>query len=179
MTTCCQSSSFRDDVRNSTITISDNSAVVAYVQDEERRGRSMRTETYGFSVAAGKDFDRALDTVVQELKKEGFGIVTDINFQTILKDKLAVDEMRYRILGACDPSLAYQAIRADPDIGLLLPCNIVVREDREGNVTVAFTAPEALLGLVNRDDITKLGMHVRRRFERVRDVLVAKTRRAA
>ena len=139
----------------------------------------MKTGTYGFSVAAGKDFDRALDIVVHELKNEGFGIVTDIDFQTILKEKLAVDGPRYRILGACNPSMAYQALKADPDIGLLLPCNVVVREDREGNVTVAFTAPEALLGLVNRDDITKLGMEIRRRFEDVSGVLGAKTRLAA
>jgi uncharacterized protein (DUF302 family) len=139
----------------------------------------MKSETYGFSVAAGKDFDRALDIVVHELKNEGFGIVTDIDFQAILKDKLAVDEPRYRILGACNPILAYRAIRAEPNIGLLLPCNVVVREDRDGNVTVAFTAPEALLGLVNRDDITTLGMEIRRRLEDVRGVLVAKTQLAA
>lgn len=139
----------------------------------------MKSQTYGFSVAAGQDFDRALKITVEELKKEGFGIVTDIDFQAILKEKLAVDEPRYRILGACNPSLAYQAMRADPDIGLLLPCNVVVREDREGHITVAFTAPETLLGFVNRDDIGNLGIEVRRRLERVRDVVATKTRSAA
>ena len=139
----------------------------------------MKSQTYGFSVAAGRDFDRALKITVEELKKEGFGIVTDIDFQAILKEKLAVDEPRYRILGACNPSLAYQAMRADPDIGLLLPCNVVVREDREGGVTVAFTAPETLLGFVNRDDIANLGIEVRRRLERVRDTVAGKTRSAA
>jgi uncharacterized protein (DUF302 family) len=137
------------------------------------------TKTYGFSIDAGNDFERALKMTIQELKKEGFGVVTDIDFQTILKETFGVTEPRYRILGACDPSLAFQALRADPDIGLLLPCNVVVREDREDNVTVAFTAPEALLGLVNRDDITKLGMIMHQRLERVRDRVVNAIQQAA
>ena len=131
----------------------------------------MRSETYGFRVAAGKNFERTLNMTVGQLKKEGFTVVTDIDFQAIAKEKLGIDEPRYRILGVCNPSMADQALRADPDIGLLLPCNVVVREDRDGDVTVAFTAPETLLGLANRDDITKLGLEIRRRLERVRDVV--------
>jgi uncharacterized protein (DUF302 family) len=139
----------------------------------------VKSKTYGFSVDAGKDFERVLTMTIQELKKEGFGVVTDIDFQAILKEKCGVHEPRYRILGACDPSLTFQAMRADPDIGLLLPCNVVVREDREGYVTVAFTAAEALLGLVNRDDITEIGMGVHRRLERVSDRVAAATHQAA
>src|SRR5262249_15454476 len=75
--------------------------------------------TYGFSMQFGTDFDRALDVLTRELKKQGFGIVTDINLQAIFKEKLAVDEGRYRILGVCNPWVAHQALRADPDIGLL------------------------------------------------------------
>jgi uncharacterized protein (DUF302 family) len=145
----------------------------------KRKEHPVKSKTYGFSVDAGKDFERALTMTIQELKKDGFGIVSDIDFQSILKEKFGVHEPRYRILGACDASLAYQAMRADADIGLLLPCNVVVREDREGYVTVAFTAAEALLGLVNRDDITKLGMEVHRRLERVRDKVAAATHQAA
>jgi uncharacterized protein (DUF302 family) len=139
----------------------------------------VKSKAYGFSVDAGKDFERVLTLTIEELKKQGFGVVTDIDFQSILKEKYGVHEPRYRILGACDVSLAYQAMRADPDIGLLLPCNVVVREDREGYVTVAFTAAEALLGLVHRDDITELGMEVHRRLERVRDSVAAATHQAA
>src|SRR5437867_4345138 len=139
----------------------------------------MKPGTYGFSVCAGKNFDRALGIVVEELKKEGFGIITDIDFQAIAKQKLNVDQPRYRILGACNPSLAHQAMRADPDIGLLLPCNVVVREDREGDVTVAFTAPETLMALVNRSDISKLALEVRHRLERVSDQVTLRTSRAA
>jgi uncharacterized protein (DUF302 family) len=125
--------------------------------------------TYGFSIQFGTDFDHALEVLTRELKKQGFGIVSDIDLQAIFKEKLAVDEGRYRILGACNPWVAHQALRADPDIGLLLPCNVVIRQNRDGIVTIAFTAPEALLGLVYRTDLVKLGMEVRRRLEKVRD----------
>jgi uncharacterized protein (DUF302 family) len=134
---------------------------------------------YGFSIKFDTDFDRAVDVVTRELKKQGFGIVSDIDLQRIFKEKLAVDEGRYRILGACNPWVAHQALRADPDIGLLLPCNVVVREDKEGIVTVAFTAPEAMLGLVYRTDMVKLGMEIRHRLEKVRDAVAATLKNAA
>ena len=127
--------------------------------------------TYSFSVEAGKDFDRAINSVRAGLRQEGFGVVVDIDMQAVFKEKLGVDEPRYRILGACDPSLAHQAYRAEPDIGLLLPCNVVVREDHEGNVTVSFVAAEAVLGVVNKDSITKLGMEVHKRLARVAEML--------
>jgi uncharacterized protein (DUF302 family) len=127
---------------------------------------------FGFSIQLGTDFDRALEVVTRELKRQGFGIVSDINLQAVLKEKLAVDDGRYRILGACNPWFAHQAVLADPDMGLLLPCNVVVREDKEHIVTIAFSAPEALLGLVNRTDLVKLGMEVRQRLEKVRDAVV-------
>jgi uncharacterized protein (DUF302 family) len=139
----------------------------------------MKPGTYGFTADAGKNFDHALNLVIQELKNEGFGIITDIDFQAIAKAKLNIDEPRYRILGACNPNFAHQALRVDPDIGLLLPCNVVVREDKEGNVTVAFTAPEALMALVNRREVSTLADEIRRRFERLRDAVVARTRHAA
>jgi uncharacterized protein (DUF302 family) len=135
--------------------------------------------TYGFSMQFGTDFDHALDVLTRELKKQGFGIVSDINLQAIFKEKLAVDEGRYRILGVCNPWVAHQALRAEPDIGLLLPCNIVVRQGKEEVVTIAFTAPEALLGLVYRTDLVKLALEMRQRLEKVRDALVDALRKAA
>ena len=135
--------------------------------------------TYGFTVEAGNNFDQTLSHVVEELNKEGFGIITDINFQAIAKAKLNLDEPRYRILGACNPNFAHQAIRSDPNIGLLLPCNVVVREDKDGHVVVAFTAPETLMALANRRELEYLAIEIRSRFERVRDAVVAKTRQAA
>jgi uncharacterized protein (DUF302 family) len=139
----------------------------------------MRPGTYGFTADAGKNFDEALKLVVQELKTEGFGIITDIDFQAIVKEKLNIDEPRYRILGACNPNFAHQALRADPDIGLLLPCNVVVREDHDGYVTIAFTAPEVFMALVNRREVSNLADEIRRRFERVRDAVITKIRQAA
>ena len=136
-------------------------------------------KTYGFSLEAGKDFERILSLVTNELKAQGFGIVSDINLQKIFKEKLGIDDGRYRILGVCNPSLAHQAIRAEANIGLLLPCNVVVRQDKEGFVTVAFTAPEALLGLVYRDDLVKLGAEIRNRFEKVRNAVLAEVKATA
>jgi uncharacterized protein (DUF302 family) len=133
--------------------------------------------TYGFSIQFAGDFDRAVGVVMKELKKQGFGIVTDINLQAIFKEKLAVDDGRYRILGVCNPWVAHQALRADPDIGLLLPCNVVVRQGRDDElVTIAFTAPEALLGLVYRTDLVKMGMEIRQRLEKVRDAVLAESK---
>jgi uncharacterized protein (DUF302 family) len=135
--------------------------------------------TYGFSIQLAGDFERALESVTRELKKQGFGIVSDINLQAIFKEKLAVDDGRYRILGVCNPWVAHQALRADPDIGLLLPCNVVVRQGRDELITISFTAPEALLGLVYRTDLVKLGMEIRHRLEKVRDAVAAEMKHAA
>jgi uncharacterized protein (DUF302 family) len=139
-----------------------------YSSESSRRAR---TSTYGFSVETNRDFDHTVNDVIAALKKEGFGIIVDIDMQALFKKKIGVDEPRYRILGACDPMMAHQALRADPDIGLLLPCNVVVREDSEGHVTVSFMAPEAVLGLVNKDAVTKLGMLLRQRLEHVANSL--------
>jgi uncharacterized protein (DUF302 family) len=130
-------------------------------------------KTYGFSIQAGRNFDRAVEVVKRELKKKGFGVVSDIDVQALFREKLAIHDPRYRILGTCNPMLAHQALRVDPDIGLLLPCNVVIRESRDGTVVVSFSAPEAMLEIVGDDNLTELGIEVRRRFEKVSDAIGA------
>ncbi len=126
---------------------------------------------YGFHVTVLGTFDEVIGKVVEALKVEGFGVLTEIDVKATLKKKIDVDRRPYTILGACNPHLANQAINAEPDIGLLLPCNVLVREEDDNSITVAFMDPKAVLGLVGRPEITALGMEVRGKLERVRDLL--------
>lgn len=122
---------------------------------------------YGFNVKVNDNFDAAVERVTEELQKEGFGILTEIDVAATLKKKLDIDRRPYKILGACNPKLANQAIEAEPDIGLLLPCNVVVREDEDGSVIVGFMDPSTVLGLVQRDELKELGAEVLSRLQRV------------
>ena len=127
---------------------------------------------YSFSTNLKGDMSTIEELVTEALKVEGFGILTEIDVQATMKKKLDIDQRPYKILGACNPSLAHKAIEAEPDIGLLLPCNVVVREEEDASITVAFMDPEAVLGLVGRDDIVPLAQEVRSRLERVQKSLV-------
>ncbi|MGB9149719.1 MAG: DUF302 domain-containing protein [Burkholderiales bacterium] len=126
---------------------------------------------YGFNITLDMPFDATLQAVTEALKKEGFGILSDIDVQATLKTKLNIDMAAYRILGACNPQLAHKALSADPDIGLLLPCNVVVRGEADGKTTVGFMDPAEVLKLVNKPEVHELGKEVRARLERVRDSL--------
>ena len=128
---------------------------------------------YGFHVKASGGFDEVIARVTEELGKEGFGVLSDIDVQATLKAKLGIEQRPYRILGACNPPYAHQALEKDPDIGLLLPCNVVVREDEDGTITVAFMDPAAVLGLVQLSELEELGAQVKAKLERVRDRVIA------
>ena len=122
---------------------------------------------YGFHAHPTGSFYQVVATDTEALKSEGFGVLSDIDVAATFKAKLDIDRRPYRILGACNPALANQAIGADSDIGLLLPCNVVVREEEDGRVTVAFMDPVAVLQLVDRPEVATLAKEVRSRLERV------------
>ena len=126
---------------------------------------------YGFTVKSAGSMEEVEARLTAELQKEGFGVLTEIDVAATLKKKIDVDRRPYRILGACNPVLANQALDADPDIGLLLPCNVVVREEEDGSVTVGFMDPAAVLALVDVEGIGALASEVRARLERVRDAV--------
>jgi len=122
---------------------------------------------FGFGKTVDLGFEKAVETVTEELGKEGFGVLTEIDVQATLKKKLGEDMRPYKILGACNPPLAHQAVSAVPEIGLLLPCNVLVRETDEGKVRVSFMDPGAVLGLVDNPDVEPLAAEVKTRLERV------------
>ncbi len=124
---------------------------------------------YAFSARSSLNYSEAIEQVKAALQEQGFGVLTEIDVAATMKKKLDVDRRPYIILGACNPVLANQALDADSDIGLLLPCNVVVREEEDGTTTVAFMDPVAVLGLVSDPAIGELAGDVRSRLESVRD----------
>jgi len=128
---------------------------------------------YAFSTTTSKSYDETVAAVTDALQEQGFGVLTEINVSAVLKKKLDIDKRPYIILGACNPVLANQAMEAEPDIGLLLPCNVVVREEESGTITVAFMDPAAVLSLVDNPDVPQLAAEVRNRLEKVRDAIAS------
>ena len=122
---------------------------------------------YGFGKNVAHSFEDAVESVTLALQNEGFGILPDIDGAATMKKKLGLDMPPYRILGACNPSLAHRAIEVEPAIGLLLPCNVVVRQDATASVRVEFINPQAMLELVDKPEITQVAQEVRERLERV------------
>ncbi|MGB5245941.1 MAG: DUF302 domain-containing protein [Woeseia sp.] len=126
---------------------------------------------FGFGKLVDSNFDAAIEQVTKALATEGFGVLSDIDVAGKMKEKLDRDMPPYRILGACNPKLAWDAVHAVPEIGLLLPCNVLVREDDAGKVHVSFMDPEAVMGLVEHDDVRPLSKDVKARLRRVLDAI--------
>jgi len=109
---------------------------------------------YGFTTTlTGTSFEQALAKTIAALKAEGFGVLSDIDVQHAMKEKLGVDMPPYRILGACNPALAHQALQAVPDIGLLLPCNVIVREEARERVVIGFLDPQTMVNLAGKPGV--------------------------
>jgi uncharacterized protein (DUF302 family) len=122
---------------------------------------------YAFGKKVNMGFEQAVAAVTQALAQEGFGVLTEIDVQATLKKKLGIERPPYRILGACNPQFAARALEAEPQIGALLPCNVVVRQDAAGATLVDFMDPDAVLQLVQRPEVGKIAAEVRTRLERV------------
>lgn len=128
--------------------------------------------SYHFSKTVNKDFDTAIADVTEELKKEGFGILTQIDVKETLKKKLDVDPIaigfrNYKILGACNPHLAYQALSVEDTIGTMLPCNVIVRERQNGEVEVSAVDPVASMMAVKNEKLGDVAADVKERLKRV------------
>lgn len=127
-----------------------------------------QTTRYGISTTVGLTYDQALERTREELSKEGFGILSEIDVAATLKKKLDVDFRRYVILGACNPPLAHRALTAERDIGLLLPCNVIVyAADEDGQSVVSAMDPEAALELTGNEEVREVARDVKARLQRV------------
>ncbi len=127
--------------------------------------------SYYFNKVLNVTFDDAVTRVVEELKKEGFGILTEIDVRQTLKKKLNVDFRNYRILGACNPSFAYKALQAEEKIGIMLPCNVIVQETAKGDVEVSAVDPVASMQAIQNEGLDDIASQVREKLKRVIDQL--------
>jgi uncharacterized protein (DUF302 family) len=126
---------------------------------------------YYFSKIVDYNFDDAIDKVTEELKKEGFGVLTEIDVTATFKKKLDIDFRKYRILGACNPNFAHQAISAESKIGTMLPCNVIVQELENGKVEVSAVNPVASMMAIKNDALGPVAEQVRDNLKKVIDTL--------
>lgn len=122
---------------------------------------------YGFGKTVSYPFEDAIKKVTQSLQNEGFGVLSDIDVAATLKKKLNLESPPYRILGACNPTLAHRALEIEPSIGLLLPCNVVVRVNKDNKTEVEILDPGVIASLVNKSEILSLSEEAREKLERV------------
>jgi uncharacterized protein (DUF302 family) len=127
--------------------------------------------SYHFSTTMNDDFDTVIEKVTDELKKEGFGVLTQIDVHDVLKKKLDVDFRKYKILGACSPHFAYEALLAEDTIGTMLPCNVIVQERENGKVEVSAVDPVASMMAIKNEKLGEVAQEVRKKLKTVIDNL--------
>jgi uncharacterized protein (DUF302 family) len=123
--------------------------------------------SYVFNKKVNMSFDQAIDKVTEELEKEGFGVLTEIDVQATLKKKLKVDFRKYRILGACNPDFAYWALQAEPHIGTMLPCNVIIQEHQDLIVEVAAVNPVASMQAIDNPNLAGIAASIQVKLRRV------------
>ena len=125
------------------------------------------SKALGFDVFLNSSYDEAITAVTDELKKEGFGILTEIDVKATLKKKLDVDFRPYKILGACNPPLAHKALSLVPEVGLLLPCNVTVAQEEDGRIHISIINPQQMLGVVDHPGMAEIACDAEERLRRV------------
>lgn len=132
---------------------------------------SANTMSYHFSKKLDLPFDQSVSRVAEALKKEGFGVLTDIDVSATMKVKLGEDFRPYRILGACNPQLAYRALKVEDKIGTMLPCNVIVQQQQGGSVEVSAVDPVASMQAIHNPELAELAAEVRTKLKRIVDGL--------
>lgn len=127
--------------------------------------------SYYFTKIVSLSFGEAIEKVIEELKKEGFGVLTDIDVKATLKKKLDVEFRKYRILGACNPSFAYRALQTDDKIGTMLPCGVIVQEKEEGTIEVSAIDPGASMKVVGNKKLLDIATEIQAKLKKVIDSL--------
>lgn len=128
---------------------------------------------YGQHITISGPFTSAVENVIGALKNEGFGVLSDIDIQKAMNEKLGVEMPAYRILGACNPPLAHRALQAEPEIGLLLPCNVTVREGKDGKVSVGFLDPQMMVQMTGNPALASVADEAGERLRRVQSALAS------
>ncbi len=126
---------------------------------------------FGYSKELNYSFKEAREILSDELKKEGFGVLTEINITDTFKEKIDVDFKPYVILGVCNPHLAYRALQQEDEIGLLLPCNIILYENKQGKITVSAIEPDAMMSFVSNNEIEQVAREAKQKLHTVIDML--------
>lgn len=127
----------------------------------------MNRTSYSFSKSLNSSFENTLEKVTQDLQKEGFGILTEIDVKETLKNKLDVDFRKYKILGACNPPYAHKALQSEEQIGLMLPCNVIVYEGDQGETVVSAIDPIASMMAVENENLGKIAVEIQAKLKKV------------